>query len=125
VLQNCGYIEASDVRNIFYIFIMTNNEKPKRHQWKKGESGNPKGKPKGAVSTDRSIAIKALFQLFTENINLFKTALLEKYKKDPIKFWEEYIRPFQPSNEQLHEIEKNISGPEGQHVIVFGRQEPQ
>ena len=63
-------------------------------RYKKGEAP---GKPKGAVTTDKGIAIKAIFQMFSESENqkIFNEKLQEAFKKNPLAFYKTFIEPLQ------------------------------
>lgn len=58
------------------------------------------GRPKGAVSCDKSIAIRAIFKLFGKpsNQKLFKQKLQETFEADPLVFYKNFIEPLQDSS---------------------------
>lgn len=49
----------------------------KKHQWKKGQSGNPAGRPPGAISV-----IKRVREKFADNPEAFE-AFIAEYIEDP------------------------------------------
>jgi len=72
-------------------------------KWKKGESGNPKGKPKGAVSEKTKIWNEVSEWFAGEALELYKTNLLElmisedaKVKAEAMKRYEALLEYFKP-----------------------------
>lgn len=56
---------------------MSKGEHLKEYQWKKGESGNPNGRPPGAISV-----IKRVREKFADNPEAFE-AFIAEYIEDP------------------------------------------
>lgn len=63
--------------------------------FKKGESGNPSGKPPGLVSPVTRVR-NLIVDIFLENEAGFKTQLRRMVQKDPIDYYQKFVTPFMP-----------------------------
>lgn len=62
-----------------------------------GQSGNPSGRPKGAVSPFTK-AKTIIAKVFEENEELFLKKMRNKCKEDPIAFYQEFMVAFMPKD---------------------------
>ena len=66
--------------------------------FEKGKSGNPSGRPAGAVSP-KTIAINIIFSAFEEcGAEKFKQQMKELADKNPVAFYLKFIQPIQPKD---------------------------
>lgn len=68
--------------------------------FKKGQSGNPAGKPKGAVS-GITRAKTIILEVFERHSPEFKKQLNEAASKNPIGFYLKFVQPFMPKDLNL------------------------
>ena len=87
----------------------------KKHRWKKGQSGNPKGRPKGAVGLTKRIEEKLLESFQGDDsqqlADLLAAAIVKAMLKDPLKaerlisrFMDRDEGPVERGNNQLIQI---------------------
>ena len=76
---------------------MSENDNGEDSRFKPGQSGNPAGKPKGAVN-GRSRALAALDRITgkEENVRILADALEEQLRKKPVWFFVNIIMPLLP-----------------------------
>lgn len=66
-----------------------------RPSFQKGESGNPNGRPRGAISP-LTRAKTIILTIFQENEEGFKKELRKRAKENPVFFYEKFVAPFMP-----------------------------
>ncbi len=69
-------------------------------KFQKGISGNPLGKPKGAVSKKTKV-LTMLFDVFESHQKNFKSELNKEAEKNILNFFKSYIAPFLPRDINL------------------------
>jgi len=76
---------------------MSENEKFEAAKFKPGQSGNPKGKPKG-VQGGRMQALGMLDRMLAkeENLALLEASLEETFRKRPVWFFTNIVMPLLP-----------------------------
>ena len=76
---------------------MSGNDKFEEQKFKPGQSGNPKGKPKG-LQGGRMQALGALDRIIAkeENLLLIEDALEEELRKRPLWFFTNIVMPLLP-----------------------------
>jgi len=63
--------------------------------WKKGQSGNPKGRPAGS----RTVAINIIFKVFNKyGAKGFEKQMRELAQNNPAAFYLKFIQPIQPKD---------------------------
>ena len=73
----------------------------KNCQFQPGQSGNPAGRPPGISPRQRAIrALNMIMDVFESEPNkrLFKKKLDEEFKRNPTKFYKDYIMYFIPKD---------------------------
>ena len=73
-----------------------------KHLWKPGQSGNPKGRPKG-TGAGRIKALATLDSVLAEPKcqERIREAMRKAILGDPLKFWKEIIAPLLPKHATL------------------------
>ena len=82
----------------------------KSHLFQPGQSGNPAGRPPGISPRQRAIrALNMIMDVFESEPNkrLFKKKLDEEFKRNPTKFYKDYIMYFIPKDGDPLTIENN------------------
>lgn len=76
---------------------MSENEKFEAAKFKPGQSGNPKGKPKG-LQGGRMQALGILDRMMAkeENLAMLESALEEAFRKKPVWFFTNIVMPLLP-----------------------------
>jgi len=63
--------------------------------FKKGKSGNPEGRPKGA----RMLAINIIYKVFNQHgAEGFEKGLIKLAKLKPVAFYLKFVQPIQPKD---------------------------
>ena len=72
-------------------------------QFKPGQSGNPKGRPKGSKDRAKSRALRLLDELFADETNLAKLRkrLQDAFDDDPMGVLMKIVNPLSPHNIEL------------------------
>jgi hypothetical protein len=74
--------------------------------FKKGESGNLKGRPKGSLS-DKAIAINVIFKIMNKYQDKFEQELSSLAAKDIVGFYKTFVQPLQPKKIDFFEENEN------------------
>ena len=80
-----------------------------KNLFKKGQSGNPKGRPKGSVS-DKTKMLNIIFKIAEEVGDKFEVKMRALAKKDPISFYRKFVEPIQPKDFSIKH-ERGEGGP--------------
>ena len=77
--------------------------------WKPGQSGNPLGKPKGLVNSDRSLAMKVIFRLMQKHGERFEIEMDKLAEQNIVAFYLKFVAPLQPREFKLDTSDKGIT----------------
>lgn len=91
-----------------------NPQEDKHWQWKKGQSGNPNGRPKGAKGKITQRMREAMEELQERQFENVENWLTQVAAEDPAKALDlflkmnEYVMPKLARQENVHELEEGI-----------------
>jgi hypothetical protein len=94
-------------------------------RYKKGESGNPQGRPKGAKNKTTEGLRNKVIDLIDDNYEQIKKDLAQLQPKERLRFWTDFLKfvlPEKMENTEVSEIqftEEDIRKIEGE--IYYGR----
>lgn len=95
----------------------SSQEQSKPWEFKPGQSGNPAGKPKGAVG-GRTKALLKLDEIMgkCENLKILGEEFQKAFEAKPLSFFKNYVMPLLPKETTLtgNGIQINITTPEAE-----------